>query len=103
MFFFLLQNECLDTSCFGGGFTLLKGHNLAVETCSLGDEAAYHYYNFILSSQEYKTREQFSIIFDIWLSSHEAIFLPSYMGQQLVTIVYIIIQALCLQQRPDEI
>lgn len=52
---------------------------------------------------QHKTGEQFSIIFDIWLSLHEAIFLPSYMGQQLVNVVYVIIQASRFQQRTDEI
>lgn len=52
---------------------------------------------------QHKTREQFSTVFDTQLSLHEAIFLPSYMGQQLVNIVYVIIEALCLQQRTDEI
>lgn len=91
-------------SC-GVFFSLSKGHNLSGETYCLGDGGVYHYYNFILSSlkAQNQRKKKSSIISDIQLPSHEAIFLPSYMGQQLVNIVYVIIQALCLQLRTDEI
>lgn len=87
-----------------GFFSLSKGPNLSAETYCLGYGGVYRYYNFILSSLTAQNqRKKISIISDIQLSSHEAIFLPSYMGQQLVNIVYIIIQALCLQLRTDKI
>jgi len=75
---------------------------VTVETYSLGNGGI----TIIILSQvllQHKTRTQFSILFDIWLSSHEAVFLPSYMEEQLVNAVYVIIQVLCLQQRTDEI